>query len=62
MALRPASLAALAVRRASDPVQLLAEVAGHLSLIAAVMRLHRASIELLDNQPGLKVRCVFPKE
>ncbi|HVF16037.1 MAG TPA: HAMP domain-containing sensor histidine kinase [Steroidobacteraceae bacterium] len=33
-----------------------------LSLIAAVMRLHRASIELLDNQPGLKVRCVFPRE
>lgn len=33
-----------------------------LSLIAAVMRLHRASIELLDNEPGLKVRCVFPKE
>jgi len=33
-----------------------------LSLIAAVMRLHRASIELLDNEPGLKVRCVFPKD
>ncbi len=32
-----------------------------LSLIAAVMRLHRATIELLDNEPGLKVRCVFPK-
>jgi len=31
-----------------------------LSLIAAVMRLHRATIELLDNNPGLKVRCVFP--
>jgi signal transduction histidine kinase len=31
-----------------------------LSLIAAVMRLHRAAIELLDNKPGLKVRCVFP--
>jgi signal transduction histidine kinase len=31
-----------------------------LSLIAAVMRLHRASIELLDNGPGLRVRCVFP--
>jgi signal transduction histidine kinase len=30
-----------------------------LSLIAAVMRLHRATIELLDNAPGLKVRCVF---
>src|SRR5215212_9717295 len=39
MALRPASLAALAVRRASDPVQLLAEVAGQLSLIAAVFLL-----------------------
>jgi signal transduction histidine kinase len=32
-----------------------------LSLIAAVMRLHRATIELLDNKPGLRVRCVFPK-
>jgi signal transduction histidine kinase len=32
-----------------------------LSLIAAVMRLHRASLELLDHGPGLKVRCVFPK-
>jgi signal transduction histidine kinase len=31
-----------------------------LSLIAAVMRLHRATIELLDNKPGLRVRCVFP--
>jgi signal transduction histidine kinase len=33
-----------------------------LSLIAAVMRLHRATIELLDNKPGLRVRCVFPRE
>jgi signal transduction histidine kinase len=32
-----------------------------LSLIAAVIRLHRASLELLDHEPGLKVRCVFPK-
>lgn len=32
-----------------------------LSLIAAVMRLHRARITLLDNAPGLKVRCVFPR-
>jgi signal transduction histidine kinase len=32
-----------------------------LSLIAAVMRLHRATITLEDNQPGLKVRCVFPR-
>jgi signal transduction histidine kinase len=31
-----------------------------LSLVAAVMRLHRATIELLDNQPGLIVRCVLP--
>ncbi|MBL8271941.1 sensor histidine kinase, partial [Steroidobacter sp.] len=31
-----------------------------LSLVAAVMRLHRASIELLDNRPGLLVRCVLP--
>jgi signal transduction histidine kinase len=33
-----------------------------LSLIAAVMRLHRATIELLDNDPGLRVRCVFPRK
>lgn len=33
-----------------------------LSLIAAVMRLHRATIELLDNAPGLKVRCSFRVE
>jgi signal transduction histidine kinase len=31
-----------------------------LSLVAAVMRLHRATIELLDNHPGLLVRCVLP--
>ncbi len=31
-----------------------------LSLVAAVIRLHRATIELLDNQPGLLVRCQLP--
>lgn len=31
-----------------------------LSLVAAVIRLHRATIELLDNQPGLLVRCLLP--
>jgi len=31
-----------------------------LSLVAAVMRLHRATLELLDNQPGLIVRCRLP--
>jgi signal transduction histidine kinase len=31
-----------------------------LSLVAAVMRLHRASMELLDNNPGLIVRCQLP--
>jgi signal transduction histidine kinase len=31
-----------------------------LSLVAAVMRLHRATIELIDNHPGLLVRCVLP--
>jgi signal transduction histidine kinase len=30
-----------------------------LSLVAAVMRLHRATVELLDNGPGLLVRCVI---
>ena len=29
-----------------------------LSLVAAVVRLHRGSIELLDNNPGLIVRCL----
>jgi signal transduction histidine kinase len=32
-----------------------------LSLVAAVARLHRASLELADNEPGLKVTLVFPK-
>jgi signal transduction histidine kinase len=31
-----------------------------LSLVAAVVRLHRGSIELLDNNPGLTVRCQLP--
>jgi signal transduction histidine kinase len=31
-----------------------------LSLVAAVARLHGARIEMLDNQPGLKVRLLFP--
>jgi signal transduction histidine kinase len=30
-----------------------------LSLVAAVMRLHGAAVELLDNAPGLKVKCSF---
>lgn len=32
-----------------------------LSLVTAVMRLHRASIELLDNRPGLIVQCRLPQ-
>jgi len=31
-----------------------------LSLVAAVARLHRADIELIDNAPGLKFRLSFP--
>jgi signal transduction histidine kinase len=31
-----------------------------LSLVAAVVRLHRGSIELLDHQPGLLVQCHLP--
>ncbi|HYP80261.1 MAG TPA: ATP-binding protein [Steroidobacteraceae bacterium] len=31
-----------------------------LSLVRAIARLHRGDIELLDNQPGLKVICSFP--
>ena len=32
-----------------------------LSLVAAVARLHGASIEMLDNAPGLKFRLRFPR-
>lgn len=32
-----------------------------LSLVAAVVRLHDGTLELLDNGPGLKVRCSFPE-
>jgi signal transduction histidine kinase len=32
-----------------------------LSLVAAVMRLHRGTIELLDNHPGLIARCKLPQ-
>lgn len=31
-----------------------------LSLVAAVMRMHLASMELLDNRPGLRVQCHLP--
>jgi signal transduction histidine kinase len=31
-----------------------------LSLVAAVARLHGVRIEMMDNQPGLKVRLQFP--
>jgi signal transduction histidine kinase len=31
-----------------------------LSLVAAVARLHRARIEMLDNVPGLKIQLRFP--
>jgi signal transduction histidine kinase len=31
-----------------------------LSLVDAVVRLHRARIEMLDNRPGLKIRLRFP--
>lgn len=33
-----------------------------LSLVAAVARLHSAHIHLEDNSPGLKVRCIFPRQ
>ena len=32
-----------------------------LSLVAAVARLHRATLELGDNQPGLRVTIDFPR-
>jgi signal transduction histidine kinase len=31
-----------------------------LSLVAAVVRMHRGKLALLDNGPGLVVRCDFP--
>jgi signal transduction histidine kinase len=31
-----------------------------LSLVAAVVRLHGARVELVDNAPGLKVEIRFP--
>jgi len=31
-----------------------------LSLVAAVARLHRARIEMVDNVPGLKIQLRFP--
>ena len=31
-----------------------------LSLVHAVMRLHRGTVELADNRPGLVVKCVLP--
>lgn len=32
-----------------------------LSLVAAVVRLHRGSVDLLDNHPGLRVLCRLPR-
>lgn len=32
-----------------------------LSLVASVARLSGAQLQLLDNEPGLKVRCTFPR-
>ena len=32
-----------------------------LSLVRAISRLHRGEVRLLDNHPGLRVECVFPR-
>jgi hypothetical protein len=32
-----------------------------LSLVRAIVRLHRGEVELQDNQPGLRVVCTFPR-
>lgn len=32
-----------------------------LSLVKAIIRLHRGDVELQDNQPGLRVVCTFPR-
>jgi signal transduction histidine kinase len=32
-----------------------------LSLVRAIVRLHRGDVELHDNQPGLRVVCTFPR-
>jgi signal transduction histidine kinase len=33
-----------------------------LSLVAAIARLHRGSLELADNHPGLMARLILPAE
>jgi len=33
-----------------------------LSLVAAIADLHGASVELLDNGPGLRINVSFPKD
>jgi hypothetical protein len=32
-----------------------------LSLVRAIVRLHRGEVELQDNHPGLRVVCSFPR-
>jgi signal transduction histidine kinase len=32
-----------------------------LSLVAAIVRLHRGTLSLGDNSPGLRVDCEFPR-
>jgi signal transduction histidine kinase len=32
-----------------------------LSLVRAIVRLHRGEVELQDNRPGLRVLCIFPR-
>ncbi len=50
--------------QALQPFERLGDGAGShgfgLALVAAIARLHDAELQLLDNQPGLKCRIVFP--
>jgi signal transduction histidine kinase len=51
-------------QRALQPFERLGDGAGSsgfgLALVAAIARLHDAELQLLDNQPGLKCRVIFP--
>jgi signal transduction histidine kinase len=54
--------------RAQQPFMRLQEDSGApqgsglgLSLVRAIVRLHRGEVELQDNAPGLRVVCTFPR-
>jgi signal transduction histidine kinase len=61
---RGAGIPAEQRERALQPFERLGDGAGSsgfgLALVAAIARLHVAELQLLDNQPGLRCRLVFP--